>query len=233
MRPLTRRRALHGVAGILACLAGCSGTNNGSAGSHSSDANGEISTDADTYSLRVSGENPVVRTGSTETTDAEAADGIGLDNAFVTDAEAADSLSFSTDGAEVEAAREFLDATDYDAETVYIEQSTVGECYRREFCYVQWSDAEIRTSYVRRYRDADVACEPDANDTVAWFVRVPDTVDPDEIRSYASTYGSGGCRLPDGRPVNDSGGGDSGNDSAPATAGDGTDRGDATAEAER
>lgn len=199
MSPLTRRRALHGVAGVLACLAGCSAENSGigASGRESTrDPNAETVTDPDAASLRVTGERPVVWREEETADESDRRD--RFSHEFLADARAARSLSFATDADGVDEVRSFLDSTDYDAETVYVEQTTVGECFRRELCSVRWTDTEIQTSYARRFRDADVACETDAKDTVAWFVRIPDAVDPDAIDGYGSRYGSDGCRSPDG-----------------------------------
>lgn len=233
MRPLTRRRALHGVVGLLGCLAGCSAEDaaiGASGGESTRSPNGETVTDPDAASLRVTGERSVVRRREETADENDRRD--RFSHEFLTDASTARSLSFATDADGVDEVRSFLGSTDYDAETVYVEQTAVGECFRRELCSVRWTDTEIHTSYARRFRDADVACETDAKDTVAWFVRIPDVVDPAAIDGYGSRYGSDGCRPPDerrpgGRGADGSGGSpDAGTD-------DGTGRDSATAEAER
>ncbi|SFG91287.1 hypothetical protein SAMN04488063_3266 [Halopelagius inordinatus] len=210
MCPLTRRRALRGVVGSLAFLAGCSGedSNGGaSAWPTTSRPNAETVTDPDAAVVRLSGEESAVWR-EAEGTD-ENPRRTRLGNEFLTDARAADSLSFAADAENVAEARSFLDSTDYDAETVYVEQTAVGECFRRELCSVRWTDTEIRTRYARRFRDVDASCETDARDTVAWFIRVPDTIDPDAIDGYGSRYGSDGCRPPGERRVDGREDGDS------------------------
>lgn len=202
MRPLTRRNALHGVAGLFTLLAGCSATNHGSSESGDPESGGKVATDPETFSLRVSGRRTAIWYAETETASSTDEGPPRLETRFVTDADRAESMSFAPEvGDEAEAAREFLTSTDYDAETVYIEQSRVGECFRLEFCHVRWTDTEIDTSYVRRYRDADVACETTANDTVVQFIRVPDTLNPESISGYGSQYSSGGCPPIEGRRV--------------------------------
>lgn len=230
MSLLTRRRALHGFVGVLAFVAGCSGEDIGTGPSDRAttpNPNAETVTDPDSATLRVSGERSAVWREEEATDDSRGRDRISRE--FLTDVRTAESLSFATDGdgTGAEEVRSFLDSTDYAAETVYVEQVAVGDCFRRELCSVRWTDTEIETSYARRFRDADVACETGAKDTVAWFVRIPDTVDPDAIRGRGSRYGSDGCRPPDGRRADGSGAGSSRGPSGTATADGGTGRDDA------
>ena len=76
-----------------------------------------------------------------------------------------------------EAARAFVDGTDFDSETIYLDQSPVGECYRLVLCSAGWGDDRIRLRYARVLRDYDVPCEADERDTQATFVRLPVALD--------------------------------------------------------
>lgn len=207
---LTRRRALRGVVGSLAFLAGCSGEDSNSGASAwptTSRPNAETVTDPDAAVVRLSGEGSAVWRAANGTDENRRRTRLG--NEFLTDAQAADSLSFAADAENVPTVRSFLDSTDYDAETVYVEQTAVGECFRRKLCSVRWTDGEIRTRYVRRFRDVDTSCETGVRDTVAWFIRIPDTIDPDAIDGYSSRYGSDGCRPPGERRIDGHEDGDS------------------------
>jgi len=221
MVPSTRRRLLRGVAaGLLGVLAGCSGPSTSSVGASADDSDpGErqpenVARDPDRVSLRNTGGESEPAAWLADPYESAAVDGDGDDDGddgdddasnprdrgrehgFVASAETAARVRFAdgVDGAD--AARSFLDATDYGTETIYLEQRPVRECLRMELCYVTWSATEIETQYGGYYRDADVACEVDARDVVAWLVRIPDALDPDSVTSHGSGWSSGGCHYP-------------------------------------
>lgn len=190
MPSTTRRRALHGAAALLAGFAGCSGETSSSS-SHPPEDVENVAFDPESYSLRNPSPEPTVWTDERPTA-ADEERGHHWNHVFVTDADDAASVSFA-DVPGADEARAFLAATDYDAATVYVEQRTVQECFAAELCHVRWSETDVHTSYARYYRDADVACERDAEDAIATLVRIPATVDPSEVNSYGSSYGSGPC----------------------------------------
>ncbi|WP_248895598.1 hypothetical protein [Haloplanus halobius] len=194
MPSLTRRRALHGVVALLAGVAGCAGEQ--SAGSsYPPESIENVDLDPDSYSLRHAERTPVVWSGEqpTPVTETEAETRWHLrHHLLVADASDAADISFA-DIERAGDARAFLDATDYDAATVYVEQTPVEECFENELCHVRWSETEVTTSYARRYRDADVACETGAEDVVATLIRIPATLDPSEVSGYGSSRGSASC----------------------------------------
>ena len=206
MNPRTRRQALHGAAALLAAFAGCSGesSHSSSHGPGREDYPENVELDPETYSLRnPTGEAAVRRASETTTKDGE--NGEDADDArlashgywFVASPEDARDLAYAdVDGAAE--ARRFVESTDFEAETIYVQQRSVGECYRLELCYVGWSGSEIRTDFGRLYRDADVACEVESEVAVATLIRIPDAIDPDGIRGFSSGMSSGGCHLPPG-----------------------------------
>ncbi|AZH27015.1 hypothetical protein [Haloplanus aerogenes] len=190
MPSITRRRVLSGAVAFLTGFAGCSGeTSSGS--SYPPEDVDNVAIDPDAYSLRNPRTEPTVWTDERPTADEDGATHY-WSHVFVTSSDDAANVSFA-DVPGADEARDFLDSTDYDAATVYVEQSTVQECFAPELCYVQWSETEVETSYTRRYRDADVACETDAEDVVATLVRIPTVLDPSDISSYGSSHGSGTC----------------------------------------
>ncbi|QLG26799.1 hypothetical protein HUG10_04245 [Halorarum halophilum] len=195
MVPITRRDALRGVAALLPVVAGCNDVDTPrSIPTEGRRGPENVVVDPEHLTLRAPDESPVVWTATEETgtTDERSRRHV---HRLVADTETARRLRFD-DRVDADDAREFLDATDYDAETVYVEQSRVGECFRTELCYVGWSADEVRTDYGRQLRDVSVSCEADARDTVATLVRIPDTLDPDEVRSHGSGMSSSGCHLP-------------------------------------
>jgi len=94
-----------------------------------------------------------------------------------------------------EAARAFVGATDFDSETIYLDQSPVGECYRLVLCSAGWGDDRIRLRYARVLRDYDVPCEAGERETQATFVRLPVALDASERWPTETGIGTAaGCR---------------------------------------
>lgn len=191
MPSITRRRALSGAVAMLAGVAGCSGESS-SGSSYPPEEVGSVEANPESYSLRNPSADPVVWTGERPTPREDEDRRYYRHHTFVTGPDDAAGLSFA-DVPGVDEARVFLDETDYDAATVYVEQRTVQECFTPELCHVRWTEDDIDTSYSRRYRDADVACETDAEDTIATLIRIPEAFDPSGINGYGSSYGSGTC----------------------------------------
>lgn len=211
MPSITRRRALSGAAALLTGFAGCSGE--GSSGSsHPPEDIENVAIDPESYSLRAPGREPAFWTGERPTAGDDEERWRRRHHAFVTGPDDAAGVSFA-DVTGADEARAFLDGTDYDAATVYIEQMSIEECFAQDLCYVEWSETDIGTDYTRRYRDADVACETDARDVVATLIRIPEAFDPGDINSYGSSRGSGTCertneRIRRRRNASDGSGGD-------------------------
>ncbi|USZ69826.1 hypothetical protein NGM10_17165 (plasmid) [Halorussus salilacus] len=208
MVPTTRRRLLSGSVALLAALAGCNGSRTSSTRSEPNRPE-NVERDPETRAIRMSGDGPAAwlpreDRGDGATTDA--ADGETpptrtRQRGFVASAEAAERLRLAeVDGAEE--ARRFVEATDFEAETVYFETHRVRECYELELCYVTWSATEIDTQYGSYHRDAEVECETeaesgeDAEETTAWFIRVPDDLDPEAVTSHGSGWSGDGCHFP-------------------------------------
>ncbi|RLM56665.1 hypothetical protein DVK02_09225 [Halobellus sp. Atlit-31R] len=196
----------------MAALAGC-GAESGASGSRresgpGADPPADALRDPTVVTLRNPDRRPIVFTdadaqtqadaGSDADADADAGSATPIDDwehVLVTDSETAASLSFAdVDG--VDAARALLEETDFDAESVYVERHTIGECYERQLCWVRWGESEIETDYARLLRDADVACEADAEDVVTSLIRLPVALDPDQITRHSSGTGGGPCRTP-------------------------------------
>jgi hypothetical protein len=95
------------------------------------------------------------------------------------------------DGAE--AVQEFVAATDFETETVFVDQRTIEECYRLELCAVGWSATDVDLAYSRVGLAHDVPCEANAEAIEARFVRIPDTLDHESLSSFSSSIDRGGC----------------------------------------
>ena len=191
MPSITRRRALSGAAALLTGFAGCSGESSSSS-SYPPENIENVAVDPESYSLRNPNDGPTVWTGERPTPREDEERSHYRHHTFVTSADDAAGVSVA-DVPGADEARAFLDETAYDAATVYVEQWRVRECFAPELCHVRWSETDVDTSYSRRYRDADVACETEAEDTIATLIRIPAAFDPSEVNSYGSSYGSGTC----------------------------------------
>jgi hypothetical protein len=176
---------------MLAGGAGCSGESS-SGSNYPPEKVGAVEATPESYSLRNPSADPVVWTGERPTPREDEDRRYYRHHTFVTGPDDAAGLSVA-DVPGVDEARVFLDGTDYDAATVYVERRTVQRCFTLELCHVRWTEDDIDTSYSRRYRDADVACETDAEDTIATLIRIPEAFDPSGISGYGSSYGSGTC----------------------------------------
>ncbi len=104
----------------------------------------------------------------------------------------------AVDGTDAEA---LVSATDFGAETLYLETRSVEECFRLRLCDVSWAGDEIRTNYARLLRRYDERCAADAEVFESRLIRIPEALDRESIRSYGSgTGGESRCR---GAPPND------------------------------
>jgi hypothetical protein len=198
MRIWTRRRALRGAAALLAGVTGCAGEESASS-SYPPETVGNVAYDPESAGLRDPDHGPVVWTGARPTTAADEDEdedewrGRPWDrHIFVADADDAAAVSVA-DVSGADDARTFLAATDYDEATVYVERTAIRACFAQDLCHVRWSETDVHTSYARYYRDADVACETDARDTVVTLIRIPEAFDPSDVNGYGSSRGSGTC----------------------------------------
>jgi hypothetical protein len=203
MVPPTRRRAIRGVAAsLLGALAGCATDTSPDFDAPTGPQN--VETDPAHLMFRhPTGERPVRVAESQETErrpgptaeDRRQAARSGV----VASPETAALLRFAdVEGAT--AARQFVENTDFSAETLYVDHSPVAECYRLHLCAVAWAPGEIDVQYTRRYRDWDVACGVDSEDAVACLIRVPAVLDPGEVSQFGSGYRSGACPRARERP---------------------------------
>jgi len=73
--------------------------------------------------------------------------------------------------------RSFLEATDYDAETVYASRAGVRSCYRLRIESVSWEPQRVEYRYCRELRPPDAACEADERVALALLFRLPVALD--------------------------------------------------------
>lgn len=202
MVPLTRRRALHGAAGLVAALAGCSGTGFGESEStrthpretpadepgHGSEA------DPDYVTVRSDADRPPVWFGDEDGSDRPGAGERHYhgDRTIIDGEDRADRVRVAG-AVDAEPVRSFLDETDFEAETVYLEVNQVEECFRLELCRIQWRPDDVETDYGRVLRPYDERCDADARVYEARLIRIPDALDHEDVNSYGSSVGGGAC----------------------------------------
>jgi hypothetical protein len=197
-RSPTRRRLLRSAAALVGVgsVAGCSGTGSSSSESVSNGPNADPPDDAVTdppaVVLRAPQGVRVLRDETSETDDPQE-----WRHNLVADADTAASVSIAdVNGADE--ARGFLDQTDFETETVYVERHVVGECYEQRLCWIRWTEERVETSYARVLRPADVSCSADARVGVTHLIQLSDALDPDQVSRFSSSGGSGACRAPSG-----------------------------------
>lgn len=196
--PSTRRRFIRGAAAaLLAGVAGCNGDAYGSATASGGSSRPDAGPVPDHYTLRnPANEAPVWfhHPDATETERRTVSDRLRETHGFVASEEKAERLRFAdVDGAAE--ARRFVDGTDFDGETIYVETESVSACRTLSLCGVSWTNSSIHTDYGSTYRDADVACEADDRDGVSTLIRIPEALDPNAINRYGSGWSSSGCHL--------------------------------------
>ncbi|GGK72786.1 hypothetical protein [Haloarcula sebkhae] len=89
--------------------------------------------------------------------------------------------------------RSFLDGTDFDTETVYVQTVTIEECFQLTLCQIRWAADNITTDYGRVSRPYDEPCTAGNKIYAVWVIRIPDTVNADDISSYSSSIGGNSC----------------------------------------
>jgi hypothetical protein len=215
MPRLTRRRALQAAVGLAAGLAGCpdgetdAGRDDGATpiGSPTPPVPGDDRvSDIESVTLRADEggyDNPlawfVPEPGDRATADSTVDPSDREFEGLIADPATAETLRVTDRATETEAsvapetARQFVAGTDFDSETLLVENRSVEECYRLVLCHVAWDDGEVETGYGRFLRDADVACESGERDARATVARLPVPLDPDEFETGATGIASGRC----------------------------------------
>jgi hypothetical protein len=216
MVPPTRRALLYGVAGLATGLAGCSGLLDGATEStrtaprddtDSGPASGS-ETDPETLLLRVETDRPplwLAEPNSDASGRPTARDRDRWRDSIVVDTPArADRISV-VDAVDRDRVESFFAATDFAAETVYVEMGAVEDCFRLDLCHVSWTPTEIATDYTRRSRPYTERCAVDEWVSEARLIRIPDAMEADDVNSYSSSIGTGTCDRRRGRAEGESG----------------------------
>ncbi|MDQ2074378.1 hypothetical protein ACODNH_22140 [Haloarcula sp. NS06] len=200
MVPSTRRTLLHSVCGLATVLSGCSGVFEGSDEStrtasknNGSSASGAGSvSDPDAVVTRVDADRQPVWLADGDGRPTESPHSRRLESKIIDTASQADQVTVAED-ADRPLIRTFLDETDFDTETVYVQNMMTEECFRLTLCQIRWTSDNISTDYGRVSRPYDASCTAGNKVYAVWFIRIPDTVNADDISSYSSSIGGNSC----------------------------------------
>ncbi|WP_336338609.1 hypothetical protein [Haloarcula brevis] len=202
MVPSTRRALLHSACGLATLFAGCNGLFEGGTGStrtptESDDAaapGAGSMTDPETVVARVDADRrPVWLDDDGRPTEIRHRD--RLQSEIIDTAAKADRLGVA-ETVDRQAIESFLDETDFDTETIYIQNVRIEECFRLSLCRVQWSPDRISTDYGRVSRPYDERCTAGETVYAVWFIRIPQALDADGVTSFSSSIGGSGCDGP-------------------------------------
>lgn len=171
---IPRRRLLAAGGCLSAVLAGCAGIGESETTSEHTATDGGTPMPSDEYdalTLRSDDDEHFVVTDTDS--DRSRPGGRAVDFVVTEDA-AADVRIDSDDAAD---ARSFLEATDFENESVVIEQRPIDDCYRRHLLSVRARPDEFRTQYCRSLKAPTTPCEADVTVMEAIFVRVQQAYD--------------------------------------------------------
>jgi len=199
---LHRRRLLQAATALTAGLAGCNGFSGSTSTSETVAANGagppdsNSATDPPQLVARAGLDEAPIRLGEA---DDEAEDddlsryGSHVVHTVIDSREQADRLTVADDVDLDGDLASFAEETEFDTETLYLETNAIQECFRLELCWISWQPDEVSTDYARTLRDYDEACAVDARILESRLVRLPVALDSDEVNSFGTSMGSGGC----------------------------------------
>jgi len=172
----TRRALLSSVP--LGALAGCLGVDARSEGDRESPRRRASGTDPDPTLLKARNPN-----GERVLLDAAESNGDGdptpVSRELITSEDRSAELSVAEGVSDADRSRirSFLEATDYDAETVYASRAGVRSCYRLRIQSVSWEPQRVEYRYCRELRPPDAACEADERVALALLFRLPVALD--------------------------------------------------------
>ena len=203
MVPYTRRRLLHATVAGIGGLAGCGRLTGGAAESsrtvseHGGSNGPPTSTDRDpqTVLLRSGSETPPIRAPEFEQERSDPSQrerfSSRITNTVLGSRSTAEQLTVAP-GVDGDAVSTFVGDTDFSRQTLYLETNRIQECYRLRLCYVSWSSDRVETDYVRTLRPYEERCSADDSVFESRLIRLPVSLDEDDVNSFASSIGGGG-----------------------------------------
>lgn len=114
---------------------------------------------------------------------------------LVVDRDGADALRFTAEPDRTGEAREYVDATAFDRESLLVVQRAVTACHRLVVDYVARPDDSLEVGFCTGVRDAAVDCDTDDRHVVAAFVRLPFGLDGPPADGF-SVRGGSTCLAP-------------------------------------
>jgi len=200
MVPSTRRALLHGACGLVTTLAGCGGLfeRNTESTSTATETDGAAApgagtvSDPETVVTRVDTDRLPVWIEDEDGRPTERRHSRRLATEVIDTAAKADRVAVaeSVDRSPIE---RFLDKTDFETETLYLQNMVVGECFRLTLCQVSWTPEKISTDYGRVSRPYDETCSAGNKVYAVWVIRIPEPITADDISSYSSSIGGNTC----------------------------------------
>ncbi|MFB6175644.1 MAG: hypothetical protein ABEI99_00595 [Halobaculum sp.] len=200
MVPSTRRAVLHGAAGLAAALSGC--------GERTSESGRTTPTEAATaaagaYSGSQSVDDVTVRMLRAETDRPpvwvadSAGEGTGrptprsderfLESTMLSTPTEASQVAVA--GVEKSRVTPFVENTDFDSQSVYLETIRVRDCVRLVLCDIAWSADSISTAYADRIRPYDERCSATAWAYEVRLIRIPAVFPPGEPSQHSTRVG--------------------------------------------
>lgn len=219
MVPLTRRRLLHGATGIALALSGCNELTEGTAEStqtHPADETVESgpgsgsTADPASVAVRSADTRPPVWLGdsgdrSTRPTPTGRRGPYG--GTLIDSDERAERIQVADEQA-ASRAESFLQETDFDGETVYLDSNRIGACFTLDLCRIAWQPDHVETDYGRIVRPYDERCDADRRVYEVRLIRIPDAIDRGNVNSHSSSIGAGACDRDSPRPEASGGSGE-------------------------
>ncbi|MDS0222720.1 hypothetical protein NDI54_15345 [Haloarcula sp. S1AR25-5A] len=199
MVPSTRRALLYGACGLATTIAGCSGLFESSTESTRTAAGDDGSTapvtgtETDPAAIVTRADTdrqPVWVEDDGRPTESHYSD--RLESEVIDSASKADRITV-TDDVDRSPIDAFLNETDFETETVYLQRVLVEECFRLTLCQISWTTDQISTDYGRVTRPYTDLCTDGNTVYAVWFIRIPEPINADEISSYSSSISGSAC----------------------------------------
>lgn len=201
---MNRRESLAAVAGIAGTLAGCTAFDGDSSmTSHSPTVTERSVSDGPKSGVlsdpallkgRSDGPDPPIRFGGQDTMERHNRFGRRrvLESTVIDTQSRANQLAVGP-GIDREQVDTFVSATTFDTETLYLEQAEIGACFTLNLCRIAWQPDEVSTDYGQQTRPYTERCKADQQVFEARLIRLPDSLDSDEVRSFSRSIGTASC----------------------------------------
>lgn len=195
--PPTRRALLSAAAAATAALAGCNRTTTSPRGTTPTETAGDAPTNPDADGaiefgyLRGDDDRALAWR---EREDRSTDDVRRHPGTFVVDGDDRASTLRYADVPGADEVEAFVADTDFETETVLVDQSPVEDCYRLDLCGVSWSTTELDFEYGWVALPWDHPCQRERKVTEARFVRIPEPLEDADVRGRGASYRPEPCR---------------------------------------